>query len=105
MANRRKLSYIAGVVVLCWIGIAALIGILVGLAHVLNDTTATIIVFQLIVYSALFGFLGAQLYKWKGKPDGWPPAESNDRIWGGVHREKDCEPAKAGDAGSGWKRP
>jgi len=105
MANRRKLSYIAGVIVLCWVAIGALIGIFVGLAHVLNNTTAAIIVFQLIIYSALFGFLGAQLYKWKGKRDGWPSGESNDRIRGRVHREKDCMPGKAGDAGSGWKRP
>lgn len=70
MADRRKLAYIAGVIVLCWVAIGALIGIFLGLARVFNNTTATIIVFQLIIYSALFGFLGAQLYKWKGKRDG-----------------------------------
>ena len=105
MANRRKLAYIAGVVVLCWLAIGALIGIFVGLAHVLNNTTATIIVFQLIIYSSLFGFLGAQLYKGKGKQDGWPSSKSSDRSWGRVHAENQCEPGKAEDAGSGWKRP
>ena len=103
MANRRKLAYIAGVVVLCWVAIGALTGIFMGLAHVLNNTTATIIVFQLIIYSALFGFLGAQLYKWKGKRDGWPSSKSSDRSWGRVHHEKDRGPRNAEDADSGWK--
>jgi hypothetical protein len=103
MANRTKLAYIAGVVVLCWVAIGALIGIFIGLAHMLNNTTATIIVFQLIIYSALFGFLGAQRYKWKGKRDGWPSGKSSDRSWGRVHGEKDPGPGKAEDADSGWK--
>ena len=103
MANRRKLSYIAGVIVLCWVAIGALIGIFVGLAHVLNNTTATIIVFQLLIYSALFGFLGAQLYKWKGKRDGWSSGKGNDRSWGRVLGVKHRRPGKAEDAESRWR--
>jgi len=104
MANRRKLSYIAAVIVLCWVVIGALIGIFMGLAHVLNNTAATIIMFQLIIYSALFGFFGAQLYKWKGKRDGWPSGKGIDRSWrqmrGGQRRRAD----KGETADSGWKR-
>jgi hypothetical protein len=103
MANRRKLAYIAGVIVLCWLVIGALIGIFLGLAHLLSNTTATIIVFQLIIYSALFGFLGTQLYQWKGKRDGWPSGKSSGRGWGRVHGENQREPGKAKDRGSGWK--
>jgi len=104
MANIRKLRYVAGVVVLCWVVIGALIGIFLGLAHLLNNTTATIIVFQLIIYSALFGFLGTQLYKWKGKRDGWPTGKSSDRSWRRVHGEEARRPGRAEeDGGSGWK--
>jgi predicted membrane channel-forming protein YqfA (hemolysin III family) len=71
MANRRKLTYIVGFIVLCWVGIAVLIGIFMSLAHVLKNTTATIIVFQLVIYSCIFGVLGSLLYKWKRERDGW----------------------------------
>jgi hypothetical protein len=101
VANRRK--YIAGFIVLCWIAIAALIGIFIGLAHLLNNTTATIIVFQLIIYSGLFGFLGAHLFKWKGKRDGWPSRKRSDRGWGNPNHNGLNEPDEAEDSNSGWK--
>ncbi len=104
MVNRRKIAYIAGVAVLCWVAIGVLIGIFLGLAHLLNNTTATIIVFQLIVYSALFGFLGTQLYKWKGKRDGWPPAKAADRGLGiSAWRGSPQALQGRGNDGSGWK--
>ena len=33
MANRTKSTYIVGFIMLCWIAIAVLIGIFIGLAH------------------------------------------------------------------------
>jgi hypothetical protein len=103
MANRRKFRCIAGIIVLCWIAIAALIGIFIGLAHLLNNTTATIIVFQLIIYSGLFGFLGAQLYKWKAKRDGWPSRKRSHRGWENPDHKGLKEPEDAEDINSGWK--
>ncbi len=37
MANRRKLTYIAGFVVLCWAMIGAVIGIAIALTHLLKN--------------------------------------------------------------------
>lgn len=103
MANRGEFTYIARFIVFCWIAIATLIGIFIGLAHLLNNTTATIIVFQLIIYSGFFGFLGAQLYKWKGRRDGWPSRARNDRGWGNADNKGLNEHEDADDINSGWK--
>lgn len=96
MADRRKLGYIARFVVLGWVIIAAVAGIFIGLAHLLKNSTAALIVFEVIVYSAAFGFLGAQSYKWKGKRDGWPP----HKCWGGTEQKKADEDGNAED--SAW---
>lgn len=103
MANRRKLAYTAGFIVLCWVAIAALIGIFVGLAHLLNNTTATIVLFHVVIYSGLFGFLATQLYKLNGKRDGWPSVKRSDRQWGGADSKRVNESEDAEDMGSGWK--
>ena len=63
MANRRKLFYVARFVVLCWLAIGVVIGVVIGLARILNNTTLTIIVVQVLMYSCFFGFIGWQLYK------------------------------------------
>ena len=101
MAHRRKAAYIARFVVLCWLAIAALIGIIVGLTYLLKSTLATIIVVQVIIYSALFGFLGAQRYRWKR--DGWPSDKRSDRRWGRADKNGANESEEDEHLGSGWK--
>jgi len=101
MANKRKPAYIVGFILLCWIAIAALMGIFMGLAHLLKSTTATIIVFQFIIYSAFFGFFGAQLYERKGRRDGWRSHARNDRGWRNADEKGLNE--HADDTDTGWK--
>ena len=101
--NRRKLAYIAGFIALCWIATAALIGIFVALAHLLKSTSATITLFLAVLYSCFFGLLGWQLYKWKGRRDGWPSGKQSDRHWRSADKKRTDEPEDAEDTGSGWK--
>jgi hypothetical protein len=93
MADKRQLSYIVRFIVLCWIAIAAFGGIVIGLAHILKDTTMTIIVVQVVVYSCFFGFLGWQRYKWEGE-------RKTER-----HNWRDSSSAKNDDTeeNNGWK--
>jgi hypothetical protein len=99
MANRGKLTYIAGFVVLCWVIIAAVVGIFIGLAHLLHNSTAAVVVFDAVIYSAVFGFIGAQAFKWKGKRDGWPSHNGK-----GAAEDKTADQAdNAEDGGWGWK--
>jgi len=80
-----------------------LIGIFIGLAHLLKNTTATIIVFQLVIYSCLFGLLGSQLYKWKGERDGWRPGKRSDRGWGRIDKKPTNDVDESEDTNTGWK--
>ncbi len=79
---------------LCWAAIAAVIGIFVGLAHLLNSALATVVVFQLILLSCLFGFLGSQIYKRKDERDGWRRADMEGRD----------EADEVEDASFAWRR-
>jgi len=101
MAARRKITYVVGFVALCWIAIAAVGGVFIALAHRLKSTTATIIVFQVVIYSCLLGVLGSQLYKSKGARDECRSRNDGGRGWG----NKDTNRAKERDEpeDTGWK--
>jgi len=99
MADKRRVSYVLKFVALCWAAIAVLAGTVVALAHLLNDTTLTIIVFQVVIYSCLFGFLGWQQYKWKSERKRWHLGK-NKGSWGGLNGSErdDTE-----ESDNGWK--
>ena len=103
MANRRKLTYLAGFIALCWIATAALIGIFVVLVYFLKSTTALIVLFLVVLYSCLFGLLGWQVYTWKGRRDGWASSKRNDRGWGRSDTKRSNESDEAEDIEAGWK--
>jgi hypothetical protein len=97
--DKRQLSYVVKFVVLCWIAIAAFGGLVIGLARIMKDTTLTIIVAQVVVYSCVFGFLGWQQYKWRGERKTRRHGKDN-RNW------KDPSSAKTDDSeeiDNGWK--
>src|SRR5437870_2634758 len=71
LVGRGILAYILRFVILGWAAIAACAGVVIGLAHLLKDTTLTIIVVQFVVYSCAFGFMGWQHYKSRDKREGW----------------------------------
>jgi hypothetical protein len=102
MVVSRKLSYVVRYVALGWIVLAAVIGIIVGLAHILKNTMATIMVSQLLIYSCLFGFLGWQLYKSKSERAGWNH-RNDDRGWGRVSGWRRDDLKESGDSENGWK--
>ena len=99
MPNRRKLAFIAASIAVCWIAWAALVGIFAAVAHFLKSTTAFITVFLAVIYSCLFGLLGWQAYKLKGRPDGWPSANTRQR-----HQRRLHDTRKQDTDESGWKR-
>jgi hypothetical protein len=99
MLDRKQVSYILKFIALCWTAIAAVIGIVVGLSRILKDTTLTIIVVQVVIYSCLFGYLGWQQYKWKGDRKGWGLGKDNS-SWGG---RKHAESKDTEESESGWK--
>jgi predicted membrane channel-forming protein YqfA (hemolysin III family) len=99
MADRRTIRFVAGFIALCWIGIAALFGIVKGLAHILNNTILAVIVLQVIVYSVGFGFLGWVLYKSKSEREKWRAAKDG----GGLAGLNLAERAGSEDRDDGWK--
>jgi len=99
MADKKQLSYVVTFVVLCWIAIAAFGGIVIGLSRVLKNTTLTIIVVEVVVYSCLFGFLGWQRFKWKGERKTWRHGKYN-RDWGDSSGGKNDDTE---ESGNGWK--
>jgi hypothetical protein len=104
MANRGKFAYIAGFITIGWIASAALIGFFLLLAHFVKSTAATVNLVLVIVYSCLFGVLGSQVYTWKGRRDGWPPADTRARR---PTRKQDGKIRNVGntdDDEAGWKR-
>jgi len=103
MGDRRKFAYIAGFIGFCWIATTALIAIFIALAHFLKSTSATITLFLVLLYSCLFGLLGWQVYRWKGRRDGWPSGKPCDRVWKRADKKKINEPEDAKKTGSGWK--
>ena len=103
MANRRKLTYVAGFIAIGWIASAALIGFFLLLAHFVKSTTAGVTLFLVILYSCLFGLLGWQVYTWKGRRDGWPSADKRERRLAS-QRGRIKEANNADDHESGWQR-
>lgn len=104
MANRRKLIYIARFVVLCWIAIAAFVGIVLGLAHLVKNNTVLLIMFLVAILSSLFGVLGSQVYMARSKRDEWPQAKRDDRGLATGDNNETSEPEDAEDRDSGsWK--
>jgi hypothetical protein len=102
MAARRKLTYVLGFIALCWVAIAAVVGIIIGVAQVLKNTTATIIVSQLLIYSCFFGFLGWQVYKSKSDRTGWH-RRKDDQRWGRVSGWRRDDLKESEDPENGWK--
>jgi hypothetical protein len=99
MGDKRQLRYVVRFIVLCWIAIAAFDGIVIGLARISKNTTLTIILVQVVIYSFVFGFLGWQQYKWKGERKTWHHGKDN-RNW------RDFNSAKSDDteeSDNGWK--
>lgn len=92
MAARERLFYVTKFIVLGWIAVAVVAGIVIGLARILKDTTLTIIVVQVVIYSCFFGVLGWQHYKWKSDRKGWKG--------GGPNRSK----IEDAEDENGWKR-
>lgn len=105
MANRRKLTYVAVVVAIGWIGSAALIGFFLFLAHFVKSTTAGVALFLVILYSCVFGLLGWQVYTWKGRRDGWPSTDERERRLARKQGRRTKDANNAGDDESGRKRP
>lgn len=105
MANRRKLTYVAVFIAICWAGWAALIGIFNVLAHFLKSSAAAVTLFLVILYSCLFGLLGWLVYTWKGRRDGWPSADKRERRLARNQGRWAKDANSAGDDESGWKRP
>jgi membrane protein implicated in regulation of membrane protease activity len=104
MADKRKLIYIIRFVFLGWAVIAACAGVVVGLAHLLKDTTLTIMVVQFVVYSGAFGFLGWQRYKDKDKREGWHFEEQKERGWASMVGGKRSRERDEEEADSGWRK-
>ena len=105
VANKRKLVYIAGFVAICWIVFAAMVGLVLALAHVLKSTNNGVTLFLILLYSCLFGVLGWQVYGFRRRPDGWPSVRARGRSrkrTPGTTIEKD--ESAAGEGQSGWKR-
>ena len=99
---RRKRTYVLGFVLLFWIAIAAIVGLLVGLNHLLKNTTATIVVFQLVIYSWAIGFMASQLYKSKYEKC---RSINRERGWAGSDRQRQTEADDCEDSTTGWKVP
>jgi hypothetical protein len=92
IVDRRQLSYVLKFIVLCWVAIAVIIAIVVGLARILKNTALTVIVAQVVIYSCMFGYLGWQQYKWGRQKD--------NKSWRG-RRSAESEDTEESD--SGWK--
>jgi hypothetical protein len=103
MANNRKFAFIAVFIAVCWIAWGTLVGIFAALAHLLKSTTSVISLFLAVIYSCLFGVLGWQVYKWRGRRDGWPSAKRGNRRRARLQDKKEDTPEETEDAESGWK--
>jgi hypothetical protein len=100
MADRARWFYVVRVVITCWMAIAGVGGILVGIFYLCRgNATLTIIVSQLVIYSGVFGFMAWQQYKWSDRRKNWQRGgERWERLIGKTRDREEAE-----DPEDGWK--
>ncbi len=100
MANRKQFRYVARYVLLCWIGLAGVYGLVMGIYYLCRkDISLTIMVSQAILYSAMFTVLGLQQYKLRR---GRNQLHRRKEGWGLSKREMDGDLDESEEIDNGW---
>ena len=100
MAHRKQFRYVARYVLLCWLGLAAICGLVVGIFYLCRKNTwLTIMVSLAILYSTMFTVLGLQHYKLR---HGQTQLHRRTGGWGLSKRTREHDLGRE-DIENGWK--
>jgi hypothetical protein len=100
----RKVKYVAGFIIVCWIGIGIVVAIVSGIVHLFrNHQAIAVIALLVLVYSGMFGILGWQHYKLKCDRQRWRSETAGKEGWGGLRKHAPHQVDGSEGADTGWK--